>query len=166
MILKVILFVLFVFLVCIPANCFKHIGVTFQYMMRKNFFEPHVGKKAFLPPPCPGKMLWKTSPLEWLKLHFQPLWDLKTQCIYFMLLHLRVWFKYVLGLLVIWKISHMKFKNAWHFDIMLDSVTLCCYAWQLAGIRMLEHVCDEPFSLKICRFGRYLMLIGWILCTV
>ena len=29
------------------------------------------------------------------------------------------------------------------------------------------HVCYEPFSLKkICRFGRYLMLIGWILCVV
>ena len=25
---------------------------------------------------------------------------------------------------------------------------------------MLEHVCCEPFSLKNCRFGRYLMLIG------
>ena len=24
---------------------------------------------------------------------------------------------------------------------------------------MLEHVCYEPFSLKICRFGRYVMLI-------
>ena len=31
---------------------------------------------------------------------------------------------------------------------------------------MLEHVCYESFSLKNCRFGRYLMLIGWILCTV
>ena len=25
---------------------------------------------------------------------------------------------------------------------------------------MLEHVCYEPFSLRISRFGRYLMLIG------
>ena len=25
---------------------------------------------------------------------------------------------------------------------------------------MLEHVCYDPFSLKNCRFGRYLMLIG------
>ena len=25
---------------------------------------------------------------------------------------------------------------------------------------MVEHVCYEPFSLNICRFGRYLMLIG------
>ena len=25
---------------------------------------------------------------------------------------------------------------------------------------MLEHVCYEPFSLKNCRFRRYLMLIG------
>ena len=25
---------------------------------------------------------------------------------------------------------------------------------------MLEHVCYEPFSLKHCRFRRYLMLIG------
>ena len=25
---------------------------------------------------------------------------------------------------------------------------------------MLEHVCYEPFSLKNCRFGRYLMLTG------
>ena len=31
---------------------------------------------------------------------------------------------------------------------------------------MPEHVCYEPFSLKNCRFGRYLMLIGWILCNV
>ena len=31
---------------------------------------------------------------------------------------------------------------------------------------MLEHVCYEPFSLKTCRFGRYVMLIGRILCTV
>ena len=25
---------------------------------------------------------------------------------------------------------------------------------------LLEHVCNEPFSLKRCRFERYLMLIG------
>ena len=31
---------------------------------------------------------------------------------------------------------------------------------------MLEHVCYEPFSLQNYRFGRYLMLIGRILCTV
>ena len=31
---------------------------------------------------------------------------------------------------------------------------------------MLEHVCHEPFSLKNCRFGDYLMLIGSILCIV
>ena len=31
---------------------------------------------------------------------------------------------------------------------------------------MLEHVFMNHFSLKNCRFGRYLMLIGWILCTV
>ena len=31
---------------------------------------------------------------------------------------------------------------------------------------MLEHICYEPFSLKDCRFGRYPMLIGRILCTV
>ena len=31
---------------------------------------------------------------------------------------------------------------------------------------MLEHVCYESFSFKNRRFGRYLMLIGWILCTV
>ena len=30
---------------------------------------------------------------------------------------------------------------------------------------MLEHVCYEPLSLKNCRFGRYFMWIGWILCT-
>ena len=24
---------------------------------------------------------------------------------------------------------------------------------------MLEHVCYEPFSFKICRFGRYFLLI-------
>ena len=31
---------------------------------------------------------------------------------------------------------------------------------------MLEHVCYESFSLKNYKFGRYRMLIGWILCTV
>ena len=25
---------------------------------------------------------------------------------------------------------------------------------------MLEHACYEPFSLKNCKFGRYLMFIG------
>ena len=25
---------------------------------------------------------------------------------------------------------------------------------------MLEHVCFEPFSLKSCKFGKYLMRIG------
>ena len=31
---------------------------------------------------------------------------------------------------------------------------------------MLKHVCYESFSLTKCRFGRYLMLIGWIVSTV
>ena len=31
---------------------------------------------------------------------------------------------------------------------------------------MLEHVFYQPNSFKNCRFGRYLMLIGLILCTV
>ena len=31
---------------------------------------------------------------------------------------------------------------------------------------VLEHVCYEPFSLKNCRFGKNLVLIGCILCTV
>ena len=31
---------------------------------------------------------------------------------------------------------------------------------------MPEYICYESFSLKNCRFGRYLMLIDWILCTV
>ena len=35
-----------------------------------------------------------------------------------------------------------------------DSTVIC------APYCMLEHVCYEPFSLKNCRFGRYLMLIG------
>ena len=43
--------------------------------------------------------------------------------------------------------------------IKTDSTIICVPC-------MLEHVRYEPFSLKNCRFGRYLMLIGWILCTV
>ena len=35
----------------------------------------------------------------------------------------------------------------------MDSTVICVPC-------MLEHVCYEPFSLKNCRFGRYLMLIG------
>ena len=54
------------------------------------------------------------------------------------------------------------------FDAMLfivnllikeDSTVICVPC-------MLEHVCYEPFSLKNCTFGRYLIFIGWILCTV
>ena len=37
--------------------------------------------------------------------------------------------------------------------IKTDSTVICVPC-------MLEHVCYEPFSLKSCRFGRYLMLIG------
>ena len=37
--------------------------------------------------------------------------------------------------------------------IKTDSIVICVYC-------MLEHVCYEPFSLKNCRFGRYLMLSG------
>ena len=43
--------------------------------------------------------------------------------------------------------------------IKADSTVIC-----VPG--MLEHICYVPFSLMNCRFGRYLMLIGWILCTV
>ena len=42
--------------------------------------------------------------------------------------------------------------------IKTDSTVICVPC-------MLEYVCYEPFSLKNCKFGRYLMLIGWILCT-
>ena len=31
---------------------------------------------------------------------------------------------------------------------------------------MLEHICYEPFSLKNYKSGKYLMLIGWNLCTI
>ena len=37
--------------------------------------------------------------------------------------------------------------------IKTDSTVICVPC-------MLEHVCYEPFALKNCRFGRYLMLIG------
>ena len=37
--------------------------------------------------------------------------------------------------------------------IKTDSTVICVPC-------MLEHVCCEPFSLKNCRFERYLMLIG------
>ena len=37
--------------------------------------------------------------------------------------------------------------------IKTDSTVICVPC-------MLEHVCCESFSLKNCRFGRYLMLIG------
>ena len=37
--------------------------------------------------------------------------------------------------------------------IKMDSTVICVPC-------MLEHVCYEPFSLKNCRFRRYLMLIG------
>ena len=40
-----------------------------------------------------------------------------------------------------------------------DSTVICVSC-------MVEHVCYEPFTLKNCRFGRYLMLIGSISCTV
>ena len=29
---------------------------------------------------------------------------------------------------------------------------------------MLEHVCYEPFSLKNCRFGRYVNLLNFVYC--
>ena len=37
--------------------------------------------------------------------------------------------------------------------IKTDSTVICVPC-------MLEYVCYEPFSLKNCRFGKYLMLIG------
>ena len=37
--------------------------------------------------------------------------------------------------------------------IKMDSTVICVPC-------MPEHVCYEPFSLKNCRFGRYLMFIG------
>ena len=37
--------------------------------------------------------------------------------------------------------------------IKKDSTVICVPC-------MLERVCNEPFSLKACRFERYLMLIG------
>ena len=37
--------------------------------------------------------------------------------------------------------------------IKMDSTVICVLC-------MLEHVCYEQFSLKNCRFGRYLKLIG------
>ena len=40
-----------------------------------------------------------------------------------------------------------------NLHIQTDSTIICVPC-------MLEHVCYEPFSLKNCRFGRYLMLIG------
>ena len=43
--------------------------------------------------------------------------------------------------------------------IKTDSTVICVPS-------MLEHVCYEPFSLKYCRFGSYLLLSGVILCTV
>ena len=43
--------------------------------------------------------------------------------------------------------------------IKTDSTVICVPC-------MLEDVCYELFSLKNCRFGAYLMLIGCILCTV
>ena len=43
--------------------------------------------------------------------------------------------------------------------LKMDSTVICVPC-------MLEHVCYEPFSLRNCRLERYLMLIGWILCTV
>ena len=53
-------------------------------------------------------------------------------------------------------------QHFWSFSAMLfivnllikmDSTVICVPC-------MLQHVCYEPFSLKNCRFGRYLMLIG------
>ena len=29
---------------------------------------------------------------------------------------------------------------------------------------MLEHVCYEPFSLKTCKFGRYLNWLNFVYC--
>ena len=37
-------------------------------------------------------------------------------------------------------------------NLLTDSTVICVPC-------MLEHVCYEPFSLKNCGFGRYLMLI-------
>ena len=59
-------------------------------------------------------------------------------------------------------------KHFCSFDAMLCIVNLLIKT-DSTVVRvpcMLEHVCYEPFSLKNCRFGRYLMLIVWILCTV
>ena len=43
--------------------------------------------------------------------------------------------------------------------VKMDSTVICVPC-------MLDHVCYETCSLKNCRFERYLMLIGIILCTV
>ena len=43
--------------------------------------------------------------------------------------------------------------------IKTDSTFICVAC-------VVEHVCYEPFSLKNLQIERYLMLIGWIVCTV
>ena len=40
-----------------------------------------------------------------------------------------------------------------------DSIVICVPC-------MLEHVCYEPFSLKKCRFGRYLMSEFYVLSEI
>ena len=56
----------------------------------------------------------------------------------------------------------MRVQHICSFDAMLfivniltktDSTVICVPC-------MPEHVCFEPFSLKNCRFGNYVMLIG------
>ena len=37
--------------------------------------------------------------------------------------------------------------------IKVDSIVICVHY-------MLDNVCYKPFSVKNCRFGRYLVLIG------
>ena len=60
-------------------------------------------------------------------------------------------------LMVILYVQHFFNFGAMLFIVNLliktDSTVICVSC-------MLEHVCYEPVSLKICRFGRYFMFIG------
>ena len=58
-------------------------------------------------------------------------------------------------------VQHFRSFGAILFNLLIktDSTVICVLC-------MLEHVCYGPLSLKNCRFGRYLVLIGRILCTV
>ena len=123
-------------------------------MITRKFLSPAAATTFFAPAPRPGASVvcflgkfLKTSPLEWLKLHFRLSRDLKIQCVYLILRHLQEWFKYVFGFLSFEKKSDVKFKNAWHFDVMRDSETLCSFAWESRKMRDSLQVCTSPGTL-------------------